>query len=213
MNPLKEVLVLGAGGHAKVLIEILKKTEGIKLLGLLVNELVENTPQQVLEVPILGTENKLNRTPKTTLLVNGIGSTQNMEKRTNLFEKYKELGYSFLTVIHPSAVIGSGVLLGEGTQVMAGSVIQTGSVLGSNCIVNTGAIVDHDCEIGSHVHLSPGVTLSGGVKIGNGVHVGTGATIIQYLTIGERSTIGAGAVVTKNIAQGVLAMGVPARIF
>ena len=125
----------------------------------------------------------------------------------------KILGYDFSTVIHPSAVVTSDVILGEGSQGMSGEVIQPGSHIGCNTIINTRASVDHDCIIGDHVHISPGVTLSGGVDIGAGSHIGTGATLIQGISIGCGCLVAAGAVVVKDITDGEMVRGVPARGF
>ncbi|WP_061214979.1 DapH/DapD/GlmU-related protein [Syntrophomonas wolfei] len=95
---------------------------------------------------------------------------------------------------------------------MAGAVIQALVTIGVNTIINTRASVDHECLIGDHVHIAPGTTISGGVKIGDNVLIGAGATIIQGIHIGASSIVGAGAAVTKDVREGVIVMGIPARV-
>lgn len=204
------VIVLGSGGHAKVLIDILR-TQSYEIVGVTVPKasLAGETFQGV---KIIGNDEMILKYPTEDIrLVNGLGSIEKTDKRKELYLHFKRKGYSFVNVIHSSAVIADGVKLGEGVQVMAGAIIQTGSEIYSNCIVNTKASIDHDCHIGAHVHLAPGVTLSGDVKVDEGVHIGTGAIVIQGILIGKNSLIAAGALVNKDVAEGVKVVGVPAR--
>lgn len=206
------VIILGAGGHAKVLIDALLSASAV-IAGIVAPDLTL-AGTNILGVPVLGGDDVVNEYPPSEIqLVNGLGSVGLPVNRQQLFEKFKGMGYKFATVIHPSAVIASGVILGEGAQVMAGVVIQPGSHIGINSIINTRASVDHDCTIGDHVHIAPGVTMSGGVTVGTCSHIGTGATVIQGLSIGNGCLVAAGAVVTKYIADGTMVRGVPAREF
>jgi len=206
----RAVIVVGGGGHAKVLIEALRLA-GVEILGITEAD-PEKHAQVVSGVKLLGDDSVIaNYGAEQILLVNAIGSINLPKDRTALFDKLKARGYSFATVIHPSAVIAVDVSLAEGSQVMAGAVIQPGSRVGRNSIVNTRVGVDHDCEVAEHVHLSPGVTLSGGVHIGSGTHIGAGATVIQGVTIGSNCLVAAGAVVVGDIPDGVTVRGVPAK--
>lgn len=202
------LIIIGAGGHARVLISVLKILD-MNILG--VTDLVmENN---ISGMPMLGHDEIIfNYSPESVLLVNGVGSVETTGKRAALYNKFKQCGYSFASVIHPSALIVDGVKLGEGVHIMAGVVIQAGCEIGDNSIVNTGAVIDHDCTIGNHVHIAPGVVLSGGVNVGTMVHVGTGATIIQGIEINEGAIVGAGSVVIRNVPRGVKVVGVPAGI-
>ncbi len=205
------VLIVGGGGHAKVLIDALR-LRSARIIGI-----IEADPAklgtEVLGVRVIGDDKTISEhAPGSLLLVNGIGSVHLPKARKAVFEKFKEKGFTFATVVHPSAVVAPDVVLGEGCQIMAGSVIQPGSRVGMNTIVNTNASVDHDCIINDHVHISPGVTLSGGVHIGNEVHLGVGTTVIQGVTIGENSVVGAGSVVIANVLKNAEVMGVPAKI-
>ena len=205
------VIILGAGGHANVLISVLK-TGKIDILG--ITDLVTaKVGDHINGNPVLGQEDIIFRyLPDSILLVNGIGSVGSTTKRGTIYEKFKNHGYSFISVIHPSAIIMDEVQLGEGVQIMAGAIVQTGCTIGDNAIINTGAIIDHDCIIGAHVHVASGAVLSGGVEVGVMSHIGTSATVIQGIKIGAGSIIGAGAVIIKDIPSGVKAFGVPARI-
>lgn len=204
------VVVIGGGGHARVLLDVLERC-GVAVVGVTDT----NTGKHgkcLAGIRVLGGDEALERHPPAlTTLVNGLGSTDSMLLRQQVYERLKAAGYRFLTVTHPSAIIASDVDLGEGVQVMAGAIIQPGTEIGANSILNTGARVDHDCRIGAHVHLSPGVTLSGAVSVGDGTHIGTAATVVQGLSIGRGCLVAAGAVVTRSVADGERVAGVPAK--
>jgi len=204
------VLVIGAGGHARVVIDALL-SGGADILGI-----VDIDPARhgaaVLGVSVLGGEEIIgDHGPGSVALVNGIGSVADTGKRREAFLRYHEQGYRFRTIVHASAVLAVDAALGEGAQVLAGAVVQTGAAIGANAIVNTGACVDHDCRIGAHVHIAPGATLSGNVTVADGCHVGCGATLIQGITVGAGSVVGAGAAVVADVEAGVTVLGVPAR--
>lgn len=205
------VLILGAGGHAKVLVDALLASSAV------IAGIVDPDPAllgtQILGVQVLGGDDLVSEFPQTEiLLINGLGSVGLPIGRQKLFQRFKALDYNFATVIHPAAVVAPDVLLGEGTQIMAGAVIQPGTCIGKNVIVNTRASIDHDCTIGDDVHIAPGVTLSGGVVIEDFCHIGTGATVIQGISIGLGSVVGSGALVIKDVSVSVTVVGVPARV-
>lgn len=205
------VIVLGCGGHARVLIEAIILA-GDKILGV-----TDPKPERELKIPsgipFLGNDDDVLKYPNSSvLLVNGLGSVSDTSLHTSVYRHFKAKGYGFATVMHPSAVIASDVAIGEGAQIMAGVVIQNGTWIGHNVIVNTRASVDHDCIISPHAHVAPGVTLSGGVEVGEGTHIGTGATVIQGVRIGPRSVIGAGAVVVKDVPGCCTVTGIPAKV-
>lgn len=205
------VIVLGAGGHAKVLINALQLCS-IEILGITDPDSML-VGQEVLGVPIIGTDDELrNYSAEKVQLVNGLGSVGLPMVRCRLFDECKKLGFTFATVVHPNAVMAADVKIGEGTQIMAGVVLQPGLTIGDNAIINTGASLDHDCSIGSHTHLAPGVTLSGNVHVGSCSHVGTGVSVIQGVKIGNDSLIGAGSVVLKDLPDGAKAYGCPAKV-
>lgn len=196
-----DVIVLGAGGHARVVIDALRSA-GHSVAGVCAPELAQGQSGP-LGVPAIGDEAALAKLgPAKHLLANGVGSVGKADLRKALFERWTAQGWRFITVTHPSAVVGSECVLAEGAQVMAGAVLQPGVHVGKNSIVNTSASIDHDCRIGDHVHIAPGVVLSGNVAIGAGSHLGTGAVVIHGINIGAGCLIGAGAVVTQAVAPG-----------
>lgn len=204
------VIIIGAGGHAKVLIDALR-LQSVEILGI-VDADSGKKGSEWMGVPIIGGDEEiLKYSPQQIRLINGIGSVRISSLRRQIFVSFKNKGYQFGNVIHPSSIIAGDVELSEGVQVMAGAILQSGCKVGDNTIINTSASVDHDCEIGHHVHISPGATLSGGVTIGDNAHIGTGAVIIQCVHVGLHSLVAAGAVVIKNVANEITVVGVPAR--
>jgi UDP-perosamine 4-acetyltransferase len=204
------LIMIGAGGHAHVLAEALRAC-AISLEGF-VTPVPESADGVMTGLSRLGDDDQLIAAGADgVVLVNGIGSVGDPTWRQATFEMFRGKGFKFATVIHPSAVVASDVVLGEGVQIMAGAVLQPGVRIGMNAIVNTGAVIDHDSIIADHVHISPGACLAGGVKVGKASHIGAGATVIENVSVGERALVAAGAVVVDNVPSGVLATGVPAR--
>ncbi len=205
------IIVLGAGGHAKVVIDALLAS-GAQILG--VTDLDPKTHgESILGIPVLGGDDTLSDHPaNTVVLTNGIGSISRVKIRWKIFEHFKAKGYAFAKVVHPSAIIAPDVTLGEGAQVMAGAVIQPGTQIGPNTIVNSRASIDHDCIIGDHTHIAPGTTLSGAITVGEAVHVGAGTTVIQGIQIGAECVIAAGSVVLENVSGGAMVAGAPAKV-
>ena len=203
------VIIIGGGGHAKVVADVLR-LQGFHILGF--TDIDDTCHSLTSAISYLGDDTIINQyRPEEVLLANGLGSTKTTIARRNIYDVFTKQGYSFASCIHPSAIIAIDAKMGEGTQIMAGVVIQPGSVIGRNVIINTRASIDHDCIIGDHVHVAPGVTLSGGVRIGAGAHIGTGATVIQGVAIGENSMIGAGSAVLTDVAAGSVVVGIPAK--
>lgn len=206
----RPVIILGAGGHGRVILDLLRKLN-YDVRGF-------SDPDQTLwgktidGVPVIGGDDKiLNLDTHEIHLALGVGGTGDNSFRKKLFTFFSERHYTFPPFVHPSANVASNVILGKGSIAMAGSVIQTGCRIGDNVIINTGSLVDHDCIIEDHVHVAPGAVISGNVSIGVGAHVGTGSTVIQNIRIGDRALVAAGAVVVRNIEPGEKVMGVPAK--
>jgi len=206
----KPVIIIGAGGHASVLIATLK-TLGRQIIGIL--NLDEALVGKTMNgIPIIGNDNKVKDfSPATIELVNGLGSVSLPVKRKAIYMKFINDGYKFTAVIHPSATIAENVIINEGAQIMAGAIVQAGSTISINAIINTGAIVDHDCQIGQHAHIAPGAVLSGDIQVGEMSHIGTGAIIIQGIKIGSNVIVGAGAVVIHNVKDCYKVVGNPAK--
>lgn len=197
----KPVLVLGAGGHASVLVEILL-AQDYEVVGV-VSPIID-CEREIFKKFTRYEDDSIVQdfSSSDVLLVNGVGSLPNSyTSRAKITEKFSKMGYRFASLVSDKAVVSSFAIIEEGVQVMAGAILQAGVKIDPYTIVNTGAIVDHDCKIGMNNHIAPGVTLSGNVITGSNVHVGTAATVIQNITLGDNVVVGAGAVVTKSIAR------------
>ena len=195
------LLILGAGGHTKVLLEALLR-EQHKIIGIVTPDLDSGT--DYLGVAVLGSDEAVfEYDTQEVLLINGVGSLPGEQHRWNLSVTMRERGYRFGSVIHPNSTISNDVLFAEGVQLMTGAIIHPGCKIGRDSIINTGAQIDHDTIIGDQCHIAPGVTLSGEVQIGDNVHIGTGAKVIQGISIGEGSVIAAGTTVYKDVPSGV----------
>jgi sugar O-acyltransferase (sialic acid O-acetyltransferase NeuD family) len=196
----KPVLVLGAGGHAAVVIDILRQLH-VPVLGLVAKEQPKDHAVFV-GLQWYGSDDAvLSFDKEAILLVNAIGSLPGQEIRFRVHQQFKALGYHFMSLVSPAAVVSSYAVLAEGVQVMPGCIVNANATIGEGTIINSGAIIEHDCFIGKHNHIAPGAVLSGSVTTGDYVHIATGAKVIQSITIGERSLVGAGATVTKNLAS------------
>ena len=191
------IIVLGSGGHAKVLIETLRENQ-IPIVG--VTSLTLNKNDDFLGLKVIVNDDDVNKyNQREILLVNGIGSLPGNTKRKELSALMRQKGYEFFSVIHPQSIISPSTDIKDGVQIMAGTVIQAGSCIGSDTIINTGSIIDHDCVIGNDCHVGPGSVLSGGVTIGDGTHIGTGSNIIQNIKIGKNVIIASGSSVFRDI--------------
>jgi len=206
----KPIIVIGAGGHSKVLIDTLLQ-QNVNILGIVDSDQMK-IGQSVLKIKIVGDDFYINNyDPLNIDLVNGLGSVAATYLREKIYMYFKEQGYFFRSVIHSSAVISQNAVLAEGVQVMAGAVIQAGCHIGNNTIINTRTSIDHDCRVLDHVHIAPGCVLSGNVSVGFGAHIGTGTTVIQEKKIGNRVLVGAGSLVLQDIKSNLKFWGVPAR--
>jgi sugar O-acyltransferase (sialic acid O-acetyltransferase NeuD family) len=207
------VIGLGAGGHAKVVLEALAAVGGYEVVGLL-DPRQELWGQRVLGIPVAGDDSQLPRhyDEGVTSAFVGVGGAAGTATRRRLYEHLTEHGFALVSIIHPAATISPSARLGAGATVLAGAVVNADASIGANALVNTAAIVEHDCSLGDHVHVASGARLASGVSAGNGVHVGIGATVIQGVTIGAGSIVGAGAVVLRDVEPGVVVAGIPAKV-
>lgn len=201
------VVIVGGGGHAKVVIESLRAS------GQTVAAIVDadTTPRDVLGVPVVGDDAALAdlRGQGLSRLFVALGSNR---LRQTLGGQARALGFSLVNAIHPSAVISPSAWIGEGVAIMAGVAINADSRVGDLAIVNTGAVVDHDCDLGEACHVGPASALAGGVRVGARAFLGVGARAIPGVRIGADTILGAGAVVVRDLPDAVLAVGVPAQI-
>jgi len=203
------VVVLGAGGHARVLLGLLSMT-GRPVLGLLDDAPAkrgEALGGHVIAGPL---DEVLGYKTDEVELVNAIGSSGRPDMRQAVYDRYVVQGYRFATLVHPSAVIAVDATLGAGVQVMALAVVQVGAVLGADVLLNTRASVDHDSRVGEHCHVAPGATVCGDVTLGPVSHIGAGATVVQGIRLGAGCLVAAGATVIRDVPEGTAVCGVPA---
>lgn len=205
------LVMLGAGGHAKVLLA-LAQAAGLEVLGVCDPELAEQGRDQWRGIPVLGGDEALDTLdPATIGLINGLGQLVGSTGRRKIFERLKAKDFRFPVLVHPAAWVDASAVLSEGVQVMAGAVIQADATVGSNSIINTGASLDHDCCLGAHVHVAPGATLCGSVRVHDRAFIASGATVIQGLSIGEDAVVGAGVVLTRDLSARKILIGPAAR--
>lgn len=207
-----QVIGFGAGGHARVVIEILRLDSRYELAGLLVPQ-KELRGESLLGVPILGDDNLLSDliTRGIRYFFVGLGGTGNTNPRRKLYEMARFQAMSPVDAIHPSVIISPSARVGIGFTAMANSVVNASATIGENVILNTGAIIEHDCVIGGHVHIATGARLASTVHVGDGAHIGAGATVRQNVVIGAGAIVGAGATVVKDVQPGTTVVGVPAQ--
>lgn len=208
-----KVIGLGAGGHTKVVIEILRHYDSYEITGLL-DPKPELKGKNLMGVPVLGNDNLLPDLKRDGIdhFFVGLGSIGDTGPRCRLFEFALERGMKPINAIHPHSIISPSAELGEGVTVMGGAVINASASLGMNVIINTGAIIEHDCVIGSHVHVATGAKLASSVEVSSGAHIGAGATVLQCTRIGENAIVGAGAVVIRDVLPYATVVGCPARV-
>ena len=198
--------ILGAGGHAKVVCEAAAMSGKYVVAGCLDDDPYQNGGMCG-NVRILGLIGDW-QAHDLDCLVPAIGD--NNARRTVVTRLIAE-GANIGTAIHPTAIISQSASIGEGTVVMAGAIINAYASVGPDVIVNTGAIVEHDCVVGAHTHLGPGSCLAGQVQVGEGSFIGMGSRVLPGRRVGAWAVVGAGAVLTRDVADGAVVVGVPAR--
>lgn len=194
------VILYGASGHCKVIIDILR-SRAIKIKAILDDN---SKTTSILDIKVEHSKNfDLNKEDNVIL---SIGNNKVRKKLSNL------LKVNFTTAIHPNAIISEFSQIDEGTVIMAGAIINPNSKIGKHCIINTGSVIEHDCIIYDFSHISPNASLAGGVEVGEGSQIGIGAVVIQGIKIGKWTTIGAGAVIIQNVPDYAIVVGNPGKI-
>jgi sugar O-acyltransferase (sialic acid O-acetyltransferase NeuD family) len=197
---MKDLYVIGGGGHAKVIIGM------CQALGRPVEAVLDDDSAKwgtsLLGVPVRGPVASM---PAGACAVIAIGDNDRRRRLSGAAVEYA-------TVVHPRAFVDPSASLGAGVVVFAGAIIQPDARVGAHSIINTAATVDHDCEIGPFVHVAPGVHLAGNVRVDEGAFLGIGSVVTPGRRIGAWSVVGAGGVVVKDIPERAIAMGVPARV-
>lgn len=208
---MEKIVLLGGGGHASVLIELIRKLDRYEIVGILDSRLKRGL--SISGVPVLGKDDLLSKLYDRDVenACISVGSVDKNDRRRSLYEKVRKLGFHIPELVHPQSIVSSESKISEGVQLMAGAIIQTNTIINCNTIINTGAIVEHDCIIGKHVHICPGAVISGGCTIGDGAFIGAGVTVIQGMKIGREALVGAGSVVVRDVPEGAVVKGSPAK--
>jgi len=203
-----KIVVIGAGGHARSVCDILLQQGMHEIIGL-----VDPIAQEgFFDIPLLGDD---------CLLVPIIGEQKaqgafvalgSNKIRKKLMLQVEELGYEIISAISPYSVISRFATIGKGTVVMPGAIVNANAVIGQGCILNTNCSIDHDDVIGDYCHIAPGATICGTVVVGESSFIGAGARIIDKIAIGDKVMLGAGAVAIRNIPSDCTAVGVPAKV-
>lgn len=203
----KPILVYGASGHARVLIDLMRLAGEFFPVAAVDDS---SSDEQVLGVPVLGSSSLFAQLKADGLetAVLGIGSVQNHQFRKKLYDRLVAAGFSVPNLIHRRALVEPSVTMGVGNQIFSGAVVGSAAKLGDNTIINSGTIVSHDCVIHSHTHLSPGAILAGGVEVGENTLVGMGVTIYLGVRIGSKVIIANGADIMKNVPDGAIVRSV-----
>ena len=201
---MKELVIIGAGGHGRVIADIAQKLGVYKTISFL----DDGDAKETMGLPIIGRSSDVEKYTNTADIFVAIG---NSAVRGEFIERLLAIGANVPTLIHPSAIIGACVEIGAGTAIMAGTVINPCSKLGKGCIVNTSSSIDHDCMIGDYAHIAVGAHLAGAVSVGKKTWIGAGATVRNNVDICSNCMIGAGAVVIKDITESGTYIGVPAK--
>ena len=210
---LRRCVGIGAGGHAKVVLEALRLSQVMEVAGLLDPARFAAGVRDVLGAPVLGGDELLPslRESGVSCAFVGVGSIGATTARERVYARLILLGFDVLVIVHPSAYVSPSAHLGAGSVVLPQAMVHSSAHVDLNVIVNSGAIIEHDCRLGAHSHIGCGAVLSGGVTIGERAHIGAGASIRQGIVIGTGATVGVGAAVVADVAPHTVVIGNPAR--
>jgi UDP-perosamine 4-acetyltransferase len=210
LPPGQRIVGVGAGGHAKSVLEAIRSSGKFEVVAL-VDDDPARAGSNLLGFPVEAAEalERLRADGVTHAFV-GVGGFGGTARRA-VFERLVAAGFELPPIVHAGAHVSPWARLGRGTQVLARAVVNAGAEIDDDVIVNTGAVVEHDCRISAHVHIAPGALLAGLATVGESVHVGLGAIVLEGVRIGSETFVAAGAVVVRDLPGGVRVAGVPAR--
>lgn len=204
-----KLLLVGAGGHGRVVAEMVRLGGRFDLVGA-----VDPDPKAATLAGLkwLGDDTALTKIRKAGVgfAAVGVGSIGDTQARAGLRRRVLALDFTLPSIMHPGAIVSKSAVLGPACQVMAGAILNPGVRAGAGVVINTGAVVEHDCRLGDDSFVGPAAVLGGDVQIAEGGFVGIGATILQGIKLGARALVGAGAVVVRDVAAGTTVVGVPA---
>lgn len=202
----KKIYILGAGNMARETLGIYKDLGKFNDVNAFVEENCKQEGRKIDTKKVMDAS-IISKSSKKLLFIGAMGSPH----RKRWIEEVEAKGFDFDIVIHPSVIMGEGISVAKGCIICPGVILTRDIKIGRHSIININSTINHTCLIGDFVTIAPGVNIAGDVRIGDGCWIGIGTTIIQKVSIGQGSLIGAGAVVTKDIPENTLAMGVPAK--
>lgn len=202
-----KLIILGSGGHSKVVIDIVKQNSEYEIEGLIDN----NVGDEILGIPVIGNDDDLIKIFESGIK-NAFVAIGSNNVRKKLLIKLKNLGFNLINVISMNSIISETVNLGSGILIMPGAIINSSSQINDGCIINTNSSVDHDCIVGEYTHIAPGCTIAGSVKIGKKCFLGVGTKVIDGIEIQDETIIGAGATIVKSMEGHSTIVGTPGKI-
>ncbi len=205
-----DILIIGAGGHGRVVLDILRLSRTCNPVAFLDAD-ISRANTTVAGLPVLGGINLLSKLKKQGIAA-AICAIGDNRTRRSYAQLVRDHGLDLVNAIHPAAVISSTANLGLNLVIAAGAVVGTDAKVADSVIINTNCVVDHECELAEACHICPGALLAGRVRVGAKAFVGLGAKLLPCLQIGENAVVGAGAVVLHDVPHGATVVGVPARI-
>ncbi len=201
----KPLIVLGAGGHASVLLEELEKLgRQIEAIAAPCDSLLTEKQKRIKR--LLSDEEVFDYTASDVRLVNAVAVQPGKEISKKIYERFADKGYIFETIVSVDATVSPSAVLSQGAQVLTGAIINAKAYIGTNTIINTGAVVEHDCTINKNNHIAPRATLCGAVCTEESVFIGAGAVVVQGVNIGARAVVGAGTTVAKDVSAGAVVL-------
>ncbi|MFB9057599.1 acetyltransferase [Mariniflexile ostreae] len=208
----KNIIIIGASGHAKVIIDIIEQLEDYTIVGLI--DSFKPKGSFIFQYEILGNEKDIPALSQTYDFYAGIIAIGDNWTRKNIYKKIIKIvpEFEFISAIHPKSIIGKGVKIGKGTVIMAGAIVNSDAKIEDFCIINTGALLEHDCNLGKFASLAPNATVGGNVKIGAFSAICLSANVIQDISIGIHSIIGAGALVNRKVGDYKMVYGIPGKV-
>ena len=194
---MRDIIILGAGGHAKACIDVLESENKFNIVGLVDSS---STHNEVLGIPIIGNDDDLGKifdNIKNAII--GIGQIKSPELRVKLYRKLIDIGFSLPVIKSPRSYVSGSSVISKGSIIMHDVIVNSSARIGKNCILNNKALIEHDVSVGDNTHIATGAIINGGVSIGNNCFIGSGTVIKQSVRIGDNSILGAGVVLKKNI--------------
>lgn len=206
-----QVVIVGAGGHGRVVREMLRAGGEHQAIGF-IDSVPALAGTQVAGLPVFGGANQLGRVRQQQKVRHAIVAIGDSRVRMRYARMLQEQGYELVNAIHPTASIAKTAVLGTNLVIAALAAICNEARIGDSCILNTGCVVDHECELDEAVHVCPKAALAGRVRVQEAAWIGIGATVIQCLSIGRHATLGAGAAVIRDVPEFATVVGVPGRV-